>query len=178
MVHLILLENILSFAINQNKWSSSNLFYNDISHFSMKKLRVQLKKEHTFCLGDENVVQRKIFFTNMVDLLTRKCLSWKKTLMDILKATKLKILVYSINRSNNRRCFIKKGVSENLAKFMKKRLCRSLFLVRSATLFKSDCSTGFFLWILPRLYENLFWRISGNGCFYIRQIKVWKNAPY
>ena len=120
----------------------------------------------------------KFFFYKYGRFINTKVSIMKKNLMDILKATKLKILVYSINRSNNRRCFIKKGVSENLAKFMKKRLCRSLFLIRSATLLKSDCSTGFFLWILPRFYEHLFWRISGNGCFYIRQIKVWKNAPY
>ena len=120
----------------------------------------------------------KIFFYKYGRFINTKVSIMKKNLMDILKATKLKILVYSINRSNNRRCFIKKGVFENLAKFMKKRLCRSLLLIRSATLLKSDRSTGFFLWILPRFYEHLFWRISGNGCFYIRQIKVWKNAPY
>ena len=48
-------------------------------------------------------------------------------------------------------------------------MCRSPFLIklqafRTATLFKSDSNTGFFLWNLRNFLEQLFWRTSANDC--------------
>ena len=52
-------------------------------------------------------------------------------------------------RSSHQRCFMKKGVVKNLAKFKGKHLCQSLFFnkvagLRPATLLKLRLSTGVF----------------------------------
>ena len=66
--------------------------------------------------------------------------------------------------------FYKKTVLKNLAIFTEKHLCWSLFLIklRSATLFKRDSNTGFFLRILRNFEEHL-----QTSCFSIN-----KHPPF
>ena len=71
--------------------------------------------------------------------------------------------------------FFKIIVLKKLADFTGKYLCQSIFLIKSqalrtATLLKRDCITGFFLRILWIIQEHLFCRGSMNGWF-------WNTSP-
>ena len=75
-------------------------------------------------------------------------------------------------RSSHQRFSIEKAVLNNFAITTGKHLCWSHFLIqlqafRPATLLKSDSNTSFFLWILRKFWEHLFWSTSSNGCFFI-----------
>ena len=64
------------------------------------------------------------------------------------KADKLALVFFC--RSSHRRCFVRKGALRNLAKFIGKHLCQSLFFnkvggLRLATLSKGDSDTSVFL---------------------------------
>ena len=80
----------------------------------------------------------------------------------------------SLHVTSHTQMFFKIGVLRNIAIFTEKHLCWSLFLIklqalRAATLFKTDFSTGVFLWILRNFYEQLFLKNTSVG--YFRQFK-------
>ena len=62
------------------------------------------------------------------------------------------------------------GAPKNFATFTEKHLCWSLFLTKllawgPATLLKTDCNTGVFLWILQKFQEKLFYRTPSVAAF-------------
>ena len=87
----------------------------------------------------------------------------------------------NIFRSSHRRYSVKKGVLKNFANFKGKHLCWSLFLIklqawRLPTLLQRSFSTDVFLLNLRNFKEQLFWRASANGCFFILCFRRYKVA--
>ena len=75
------------------------------------------------------------------------------------------------NRSNHRRCSVRKGVLGNFAKFTGKHLCQILFLIRLQAwglqlYLKRSSGTDVFLWILRDFQEHLFYRTPPGQWFW------------
>ena len=73
--------------------------------------------------------------------------------------------VFTLFRSSDRRCFIKKAVLKNFAMFTWKRLCWSLCLIRlqtfrSVTLLNRD--SGVFMWLLRNIYFEELLRTAAS----------------
>ena len=64
-------------------------------------------------------------------------------------------------RSSCQRCFVRKGVLRNFAKFTEKHLCQSLFFNKVAGL-----SIERFLWFLRNFWEHVFYRTPLGDCFF------------
>ena len=76
----------------------------------------------------------------------------------------------SLHVTSRTQMFFKIGVLRNVAIFTGKHLCWSHFLIklqalRPPTLFKTDFSTGAFLWILQNFYKQLFLKNTTVGYF-------------
>ena len=87
--------------------------------------------------------------------------------------------------SSHRRCFIKKDVLKNFAKFTGKHLHWSLFMIKPqgsgpVTLLKTDSNTGAFLWICEVFKNTLFTehlRAAVSGCSAIGVLSGVKPDP-
>ena len=100
----------------------------------------------------------------------------------------------TVDRSSRWQMYFKIGVLKNFAIFTGKHLCWSIFLIKllawnSATLFKRDSNTVFFLWILRNFYkqhffmEHLRWLLLRGeiGAFYNRFSKytfIWYSYKF
>ena len=83
----------------------------------------------------------------------------------------------TLSRSSHRRCFVRKVVLRNFAKFTGKHLRQSLFFNKVAglwptTLFKKDSGTDVFLWILQNFKEHVFYITPLGDCFSVSQETV------
>ena len=89
------------------------------------------------------------------------------------------ILLVDFNfKRSHLRCFVKKGVLENFAKFTGKHLCQSLFLIKLQSsglqrYLKRDSGTGVFLWILWKFLRTPFFRIPPSDCFNNLSLHTW-----
>ena len=93
-------------------------------------------------------INRYIKIINMFDKKNEKSCRWWRN-------------VQTTNRSNHRRCFVRKGVLRNFAKFTGKHLCQSLFFnkasgPRPATLLKGT---------LAQVFSCEFYKISKRTFF-------------
>ena len=80
-------------------------------------------------------------------------------------------------------CSVKKGFLKNFAKFTRKHLCWSLFLIKLQAfkpvyLLKKDSNTGAFLWKLRIFKEHLFWSTSAIDFFCISETQTTNNVIY
>ena len=72
----------------------------------------------------------------------------------------------TLSRSSHRRCFVRKVVLRNFAKFTGKHLRQSLFFN------KKDSGTDVFLWILQNFKEHVFYITPLGDCFSVSQETV------
>ena len=121
-----------------------------------------------FAKSVKNRLQRRCFFCKF-------CKLFKK---DFLQNTTW----WLVDRSSHRRCYLRKGVPRNSAKFTGSTCARISFLIKvqawGQSLFfnkvglqlyyKRDSGRGVFVWILRNFLEHLFYRTLLGDCFCVK----------